>query len=102
MVRIPSAIGTSSFVVANVSRPSTLERYIALALRDARPRELEPGSWYAELDAFPGVWADGPSPKDCLDTLADVLQDWLLVKLAHRDPDIPVVGQIDLTPLMPG
>ena len=103
VVRIPSAIGTAPlFVVANVSRPSPLERYIALALRDARPRELEPGSWYAELDAFPGVWADGPSPKDCLDTLAEVLQDWLLVKLAHRDPDIPVVGQIDLTPLVPG
>lgn len=101
VVRVPSASGGApTFIVANVSRPSPLGRYVALALRDARPRELEPGCWYADLDAFPGVWADGPSPKECLDALAEVLEDWLLVKLAHRDRDIPAVGQIDLTTLM--
>jgi predicted RNase H-like HicB family nuclease len=65
-------------------------------------RELEPGRWYADLDAFPGVWADGTSPEDCLITLADVLHEWLVIKLAHGDRDIPVTGDLDPTGLAIG
>jgi predicted RNase H-like HicB family nuclease len=93
---------TPPFVVANVTRRPQLEPYIAVALRDAQTRELEPGHWYADLEAFPGVWADGTSPEECLNGLADVLHEWLVVKIAHGDHDIPVLDGINPTTLVLG
>lgn len=82
---------------------SPIEQYIAAALEGARPRELEDGSgWVVELEGFPGVWADGPSPRECLDALDEVLRGWLQIKLALRDPDIPIVADIDLTSVIRG
>lgn len=74
-----------------------LDRYVSIALRSAAPRQLEDERWYCALDRFPGVWADGASLKECLDTLEDVLRDWLVLKLIDKDRDIPVVDEIDLT-----
>jgi predicted RNase H-like HicB family nuclease len=76
-----------------------LDRYVAVAMRAAIPRQLEGETWYAELPNFPGVWADAPSPKQCLDTLEEVLRDWLLLKIVDQDRDIPVVDEIDLNRL---
>ena len=90
------------FVVANVTRHPQLEPYIVIALRDAQTRELEPGHWYADLEAFPGIWADGASPEECLDSLADVLHEWLIVKIAHGDHDISVIDGINPTTLVLG
>jgi predicted RNase H-like HicB family nuclease len=103
VIRVPAtAGGAPSFRIANETRRPELEPYIAVALRSARTRELEPGHWYADLDAFPGVWADGASPEECLAILADVLHEWLVIKLAHGDRDIPVLGGIDPTKLVHG
>ncbi|HEV8309116.1 MAG TPA: hypothetical protein VGW35_15760 [Methylomirabilota bacterium] len=73
-----------------------LERYISVALRQAVPRQLESGEWYADLPGFQGVWAGASSPKDCLDSLAEVLREWVMLKMLDRDPDLPTVDQIDL------
>ena len=35
----------------------------------------------------------------CLDTLQEVLQEWLILKIADGDLDIPVLDEIDLTVL---
>jgi len=91
-----------SFVVANVTRRPQLEPYIAIALRDAQTRELQPGHWYADLEPSPGVWADGASPEECLESLADVLHEWLVVKIAHGDHDIPVINGINPITLVLG
>jgi predicted RNase H-like HicB family nuclease len=72
-----------------------LDRYIQVALRSAQPRELEAGHWYADLERFPGVWADGDSPDACLQTLAEVLKDWTILKIADRDRDLAVIDGID-------
>lgn len=77
-----------------------LDRYVSVALQSAVPRKLDDGRWYVDLPDFPGVWADGESPKNCLDTLEEVLREWLFVKLIDGDRDIPLVDQIDLTPLI--
>lgn len=78
-------------------RENALEQYITVAVQAARLSKLEEGEgWFAEIDGFPGVWADGASPEASLATLAEVLRDWLKIKLAHQDPDIPVVANIDL------
>lgn len=96
-----STAANAPFLVATVTRRQELEPYIARALRGVKPRKLE-GRWYADLEAFPGVWADGSSPGECLATLADVLHEWLLVKIAHRDRDIPVIDHIDPATLLRG
>lgn len=78
-----------------------LDRYVSLALRDALPRKLESdgGAWYADLPGFPGVWARGASARECLDGLEEILREWLSLKLADGDRDIPVVDEIALTVL---
>lgn len=91
-----------AFQVANVVRRPQLEPYIAAALRDANVREIEPGVWYADLDAFPGVWANAASRDECLSTLAEALHEWLLIKLAYHDPDIPVVDGMSPAALVLG
>lgn len=77
-----------------------VDRYVTVAMRQAEPRRLESGRWYADLSEFPGVWADGESAKECLDTLEEVLREWLFVKLADGDRDIRVLDEIDLTILI--
>src|SRR5262249_6297409 len=57
-----SASATAPFLVATtVARRRELEPYIALAMRNANAREIAPGHWYANLNGFPGVWADAAS-----------------------------------------
>jgi predicted RNase H-like HicB family nuclease len=77
-----------------------LDRYVTVALREARPRQLESGEWYADLPRLPGVWAAAGSPSECLDELRSVLREWLILKLLDADRDIPVVDDIDLTCLI--
>jgi predicted RNase H-like HicB family nuclease len=80
-----------------VSLPGDLmKRYVTVALRSAVPTKID-DQWYCALDQFPGVWAKENSPKECLDTLEDVLREWLILKIVDRDRDIPVVDEIDLT-----
>jgi predicted RNase H-like HicB family nuclease len=74
-----------------------LSRYVSVALQSAAPHQTETGKWYCALDTFPGVWADGDSLKENLDSLEEVLRDWLLVKIVNRDTDIPVIDEIDLS-----
>lgn len=76
-----------------------LDRYVTVAMQAAIPQQLEGETWYADLPNFPGVWADGPSPKQCLDTLEEVLRDWLLLKIVDQDRDIPIVDEINLNAL---
>lgn len=75
-----------------------LDRYVNVAVRRAVPKKLETGAWFADLGAaFPGVWAQGASVKECLDELAEVLEDWVLLKISDQDRDLPTVDDIDLT-----
>jgi predicted RNase H-like HicB family nuclease len=92
-VRGSSAVTQQEIQVAQ----ELLDRYVDVALRRAIPRQLEGGEWYADLGLeFRGVWADGPSAKECLDELAEVLEEWVLMKIADQDRDLPVVDDIDL------
>jgi predicted RNase H-like HicB family nuclease len=85
--------------------PMIIEQYITAAVAGALPREREDGCtgcWGAELTGFPGVCATARTREQCLAELADVLRGWLEVKLAHRDPDIPVVDGINLSEALKG
>lgn len=97
VTRVIDDAGREGFdVLTRLVRRPQLAPYIALAIPRARVTELEPGHWFAEFDgAFPGVWADGASREECLAVLADALHEWLIVKAAHGDNDLPVLGGLD-------
>jgi predicted RNase H-like HicB family nuclease len=89
--------------LAAALRDNALEQYITVAVQAARLSKFEEDEgWFAEIDGFPGVWADGATSEAALATLAEVLRDWLKIKLSYQDPDIPVVANIDLAALARG
>jgi predicted RNase H-like HicB family nuclease len=49
--------------------------------------------------ALPGLWADGETPEDVRETLAEVVEDWLMLKMDRGERDIPVIETIDLNRL---
>lgn len=81
---------------SRVQRGDVLDQYVATAIRGAQPRQLEDGSWFVDLESFPGVWADDRSPDESLSALAEVLEDWLVLKLQLGDTNIPIVDNINL------
>jgi len=73
-----------------------LDDYKKSAMRRANLKQLEDGAWFADLPGFPGVWGDGASPEAALATLEEVLAEWLALKIADKDKDIPIVDRINL------
>lgn len=65
--------------------------YLAAALRRARYSELENGSYCAEVRGLRGVIATGDTLEDCRAELEDVIEEWILVRVA-RGLDIPSLG----------
>ena len=72
------------------------EQYKKAALEKARLEQLSDGTWYAEIPGFPGVWANDRDKEKCRQVLAEVLEEWLALKIQDGDDDIPVVGGINL------
>ena len=89
----------SSFRVTRHIPQSLFNEYRSEAFKQAQIRQLSDQSWYAEIPAFPGVWASEKNPLSCLTVLDEVLTDWLLLKIEHQDRDIPIVSEIDLNPI---
>jgi len=78
-----------------------LDKYRRAVMRKTTQRQLENGTWYAEIGVggFEGVWANKETLKDCLDELDEVLLDWLFLKIEDEDRNIPIVDDIDLNVL---
>lgn len=72
-----------------------LFEYIQGALEKAEYKRLEDGTWFAEIQGFEGVWANGKTVEDCRKELMEVLEEWLILKLRDGDP-IPVVKDIEI------
>ncbi|MEI6448452.1 MAG: type II toxin-antitoxin system HicB family antitoxin [Actinomycetes bacterium] len=70
--------------------------YREAALRRAVLERLEDGIWYAEIEELPGVWADGPDPASCIESLREVIEEWVVLKLRDGDVDFPVLDGADL------
>lgn len=69
-----------------------LEKYIQKALDIAKYKSLEDGTWYAEIEGFQGVWANGVTVEECRKELKEVLEEWLLLKIRDGDPIPSVKG----------
>lgn len=76
-----------------------IEKYAEVAVRHAILKRLADGEWFAKIPGFQGAWAKEPSQEQVLKVLEEVVLDWTLLKLEHRDRDLPVLEEIDLNVL---
>ena len=68
-----------------------LTSYIRAAMRQARYEIVEDdGSFYGEIPAIPGVWANAATLEACREELESVLEGWVLVSIADPSP-IPAI-----------
>ena len=68
-----------------------LTDYIKAAMRRAHYEILpDDGSFYGEIESFAGVYADATTLEACRDELEEVLEEWILLRVA-RHLDLPVV-----------
>jgi UPF0150-like len=73
-----------------------LRRYARAAAAHAQLEQLEGGRWYGEVYGLRGVWADGETPDEVINTLVEVVRDWAMLKIDRGERDLPVVDSIDL------
>lgn len=62
-----------------------LLEYVQKAIEKATYKQLENGTWFAEIPGFPGVWANGKTVESCRKELWSVLEEWLVLKLRDRE-----------------
>jgi predicted RNase H-like HicB family nuclease len=70
-----------------------LIEYVNRALRKAKYEKLEDGSFFATVRGLRGVWANEKTLEGCRDELAEVIEGWVLVRVAHG-LDVPAVGGV--------
>ena len=70
-----------------------IRSYLDAALKRARYTNLEKGMWGAEVPGLPGVIATGKSLEACRSELEEVVEEWILVRVA-RGLDVPSVGGV--------
>lgn len=64
-----------------------LSEYILTAMQQARCKYVaEDDTWYAEIPQLPGVWAEGSTRDESLKRLQEVLEEWIVIRLAQRLP----------------
>ncbi|MGI8854655.1 MAG: type II toxin-antitoxin system HicB family antitoxin [Thermomicrobiales bacterium] len=73
-----------------------LTKYIQAAMRRAHYEILpDDGTVYGEIPGFQGVLANADTVEACREELQEVLEDWLLLKIADHDA-LPTVDGIGL------
>lgn len=74
-----------------------LIKYIQSALSKAKYEIIEDdGSFYGEIPGFQGVWANAETLEDCRNELAEVLEEWIFLRISDNTP-LPVVDGIKLS-----
>jgi predicted RNase H-like HicB family nuclease len=68
-----------------------ISRYVQNALRRARYQELENHGYCATVSGLRGVVATGRSLEECREQLAEVIEEWVLVRVA-RGLNVPAMG----------
>jgi predicted RNase H-like HicB family nuclease len=69
-----------------------IRQYVETALRKARYEKLRDGTFYGEVPRLRGVLATGASLEACRDQLAEVVEEWILVRVA-RGLSVPPLGK---------
>ena len=70
-----------------------LTTYISQKLAHAHYKILGDGTYFGEIPGLQGVWASEKTLEKCRETLREVLEEWLILKLQDGDPipDFPSV-----------
>jgi predicted RNase H-like HicB family nuclease len=72
--------------------------YIEAALKHAHYELIgDEEPYYGEVPELQGVWATGKSLEECRQNLADVVDGWVLIRLA-RGLSIPPLGHVQIVP----
>ena len=69
-----------------------IRQYVEQALRMARYDKLEDGTFYGEVPRLRGVLATGETLEACRDQLAEVVEEWVLVRVA-KGLQVPRLGK---------
>ncbi len=73
-----------------------LTNYMSAAMHRARyeilPDDL---SFYGEIDGFDGVYSNSATLEACREELAEVLEEWILFRVAKGLP-LPIVNGLEL------
>ena len=78
-----------------------LTHYIDNLIAQARYEILkDDNSYYGEIPGVQGVWANEKTLIKCQQTLREILEEWLLIKL-RRNEKLPVVKKINLNFSLP-
>ena len=73
-----------------------LTKYIQTTLRHAKYEILDDdGSFYGEIPACNGVYANASTLEECREQLEEVLEEWILFRIYKNIP-LPVVDGIEL------
>ncbi len=73
-----------------------LTNYIRAAMRHARYEILGDGTFYGEIPGFDGVYANTETLEACREELEEVLEEWILLRVAKHLP-LPIVDGNELT-----
>ena len=74
-----------------------LTQYIAAALGKAKYEILAgEATFYGEIPGFDGVWANSDTLESCREELAEVLEEWILIRVS-KNLLLPVVDGLELT-----
>jgi len=65
-----------------------LTKYIHEAMKLARYKILDNGTYYGDIPGFRGVLANADTLEECREQLQEVLEEWILlgVRLGHELP----------------
>jgi predicted RNase H-like HicB family nuclease len=69
-----------------------IRQYVDAALRGARYEKLEDGTFYGEVPKLRGVLATAPNLEACRNQIAEVIEEWVLVRVAKGLP-VPPLGR---------
>jgi predicted RNase H-like HicB family nuclease len=72
-----------------------IRQYVDAALRGARYEKLEDGTFYGEVPKLRGVLATAPNLEACRNQIAEVIEEWVLVRVAKGLP-APPLGKIEV------
>ncbi len=75
-----------------------IEKYVRIAARHAILKR-HPDGWFATVRGFQGAWAKESTRERAVQELEEVLLDWVLLKIEHRDRDLPEIEDINLNVL---
>ena len=70
-----------------------ISRYVDAALRKAQYSVVDDGAFCATVPGLRGVIATAQTLEGCRDELAEVVEEWVLVRVA-RGLSVPRLGQI--------